>query len=246
VSVELQELPKRNLRRATEISAGIGISDVPCRTCRYKLCVTVVEKLTTTGLLAVAMEQIEGWLKKLGLSEYTERFVENDIEIDVLSELTDRDLQQLGISLGHRRKILRAIRELGGGAAPATPQPAAPAEPKPRDEAERRQLTVMFTDLVGSTALSARLDPEDFARVIGSYQNVCASTVAKFGGSVAKYLGDGVLAYFGYPEAHEDDSERAVRAGLQLIDAISAIDPRSGFKPQVRVGVATGLVVVVS
>jgi class 3 adenylate cyclase/predicted ATPase len=186
------------------------------------------------------MQPIAKWLDSLGLAEYADRFAENDIEIDVLSELTDRDLEQLGVSLGHRRKILRAIRDLGGGAAPVR----APPESKSRDDAERRQLTVMFTDLVGSTALSARLDPEDFARVIGSYQNICASAVAKFGGSVAKYLGDGVLAYFGYPEAHEDDSERAVRAGLELIDAISAIDPRSGFKPQVRVGVATGLVVV--
>jgi class 3 adenylate cyclase len=190
------------------------------------------------------MQPIAEWLGSLGLAEYADRFAENDIEIDVLSELTDRDLEQLGISLGHRRKILRAIRDLGGGAAPVAPQTTAPPEPKPRDDAERRQLTVMFTDLVGSTALSARLDPEDVARLISSYQNVCASAVAKFGGSVAKYLGDGVLAYFGYPEAHEDDSERAVRAGLQLIDAISAIDPRSGFKPQIRVGVATGLVVV--
>lgn len=190
------------------------------------------------------MQPIAQWLGSLGLAEYADRFAENDIEIDVLSELTDRDLEQLGISLGHRRKILRAIRDLVAGEAPAAPRPAATGEPKPRDDAERRQLTVMFTDLVGSTALSARLDPEDFARVIGSYQKVCASAVAQFGGLVAKYLGDGVLAYFGYPEAHEDDAERAVRAGLQLIDAISAMGPRSRVKLQVRIGVATGLVVV--
>jgi class 3 adenylate cyclase len=190
------------------------------------------------------MQPIAEWLASLGLAEYADRFAENDIEIDVLSELTDRDLAQLGISLGHRRKILRAIRDLGEGAAPVTPRPAAPPEPRPRDDAERRQLTVMFADLVDSTALPARLDPEDFAGVIGSYQSVCprrSPSSAALGGPVSWRWR---LAYFGYPEAHEDDSERAVRGGLQLIDAISAIDPCSGFKPQVRVGVAAGLVVV--
>src|SRR5499427_8329841 len=156
------------------------------------------------------MQQIEDWLKKLGMTEYTQRFAENDIDVSVLRHLTDQDLKEIGVSLGHRRKILASIAELG--AAPTRSQPAAPPEPKPRDDAERRQLTVMFTDLVGSTALSTKLDPEDLRSVIVAYQKCVAQTVGRFGGFVARYMGDGALVYFGYPQAHEDDAERAVRA----------------------------------
>ena len=155
------------------------------------------------------------------MSEYAERFAENDIDPSVLRDLTDQDLKELGVSLGHRRKMLRAIAELAG-AVPASPQPAL-AEPKPQDTAERRQVTVMFSDLVGSTALSARMDPEDLREVISAYQKCVAETVRRFGGFVAKYMGDGVLVYFGYPQAHEDDAERAVRAGLELIAAVGAL-----------------------
>ena len=186
------------------------------------------------------MQQIADWLEKLGMSEYAKRFAENDIDISVLRDLTDQDLKELDVSLGHRRKMLRAIAEFAG-AAPTSPQPAL-TEPKPHDTAERRQVTVMFSDLVGSTALSARMDPEDLREVISAYQKCVAETVQRFGGFVAKYMGDGVLIYFGYPQAHEDDADRAVRAGLEVIAAVSAL--KSPVPLQTRVGIATGMVVV--
>jgi class 3 adenylate cyclase/predicted ATPase len=184
---------------------------------------------------------ITEWLALLGLSEYAQRFVENDIDVSVLRHLTDQDLKELGVSLGHRRKMQAAIVQFAD-AAPVTPQAAAQPEPKPRDDAERRQLTVMFTDLVGSTALSTRLDPEELRVIIGAYHKAVAETVARFDGFVAKYMGDGVLAYFGYPRAHEDDAERAVRAGLTLVEAVGCLS--AGEPIEVRVGIATGLVVV--
>jgi class 3 adenylate cyclase len=187
------------------------------------------------------MQQIADWLEKLGMSEYAERFAESDIDTSVLRDLTDQDLKELGVSLGHRRKMLRAIAELAG-ANPPSPQPAL-TEPKPQDTAERRQVTVMFSDLVGSTALSARMDPEDLREVISAYQKCVAETVGRFGGFVAKYMGDGVLIYFGYPQAHEDDAERAVRAGLELVTAVSGLKAHAALL-QTRVGIATGLVVV--
>ena len=183
---------------------------------------------------------IDGWLRRIGLAQYAEMFRANDIDIELLGRLTNDDLKDIGVvSFGHRKKLLEAIAELGG-AVPVSPQPA--IEPKARDAAERRQVTVMFSDLVGSTALSARMDPEDLREVIAAYQKCVAETVRRFGGFVAKYLGDGVLVYFGYPEAHEDDAERAVRAGLELIAAVSALKTRASL--QTRVGIATGLVVV--
>jgi class 3 adenylate cyclase len=181
------------------------------------------------------MQQIADWLEKLDMSEYAQRFAENGIDVSVLRHLTDQDLEKVGVLLGHRRKMLAAIAELGGTAA------AAP-ERKPQDIAERRQVTVMFSDLVGSTALSARIDPEDLREVISAYQKCVAQTVQRFGGFVAKYMGDGVLVYFGYPQAHEDDAERAVRAGLELIEAVGGL--KSSAPLQARVGIATGLVVV--
>ena len=162
-----------------------------------------------------ATPQIADWLAKLGMSEYAERFAENRIDFSVLRDLTDQDLKDLGVVLGDRRKMLRAIAELTD-AISASPQPAQ-SEPKPQEAAERRQVTVMFSDLVGSTALSARMDPEDLREVISAYQKCVAETVGRFGGYVAKYMGDGVLIYFGYPQAHEDDAERAVRAALELV-----------------------------
>ena len=152
-----------------------------------------------------------------------------------------RDLEKIGVSLGHRRKILAAIAELSG-ASPSKHEPADGVEPKPQETAERRQVTVMFSDLVGSTALSARMDPEDLREVISAYQKCVAETVQRFRGFVAKYMGDGVLIYFGYPHAHEDDAERAVRAGLDLVGAVS--DLKTHAPLQTRVGIATGLVVV--
>jgi class 3 adenylate cyclase len=187
------------------------------------------------------MQQIADWLEKLGLSEYADRFAENRIDFSVLRDLTDQDLKDIGVVLGDRRKILRAISELAG-ASPATAQVHAVIEPKPQDSAERRQVTVMFSDLVGSTALSARMDPEDLREVISAYQKCVAGTVGRFGGFVAKYMGDGVLIYFGYPQAHEDDAERAVRAGLELVAAVGGLKTHAPL--QTRVGIATGLVVV--
>ena len=187
------------------------------------------------------MQQIADWLKKLGLPEYTDSFAENGIDISVLHDLTDQDLKDIGVLLGHRRKILRAIGELSS-AAPLITEPAVGTEPKAQDTAERRQVTVMFSDLVGSTALSARMDPEDLREVISAYQKSVAETVGRFGGFVAKYMGDGVLIYFGYPQAHEDDAERAVRAGLALVAAVSGLKTHAPL--QTRVGIATGLVVV--
>ena len=190
------------------------------------------------------MQQIADWLEKLGLSEYAQRFAENDIDFTILGDLTDQDLEKIGIaSLGHRRKLLRAIANLETieKSAPAAAV-AAPSAPLPLDTAERRQVTVMFADLVGSTALSARMDPEDLREVISAYQKCVAETVRRFDGFVAKYMGDGVLVYFGYPQAHEDDAERAVRAGLTVIDAISQLATQERLR--VRLGIASGLVVV--
>jgi class 3 adenylate cyclase len=188
---------------------------------------------------ALAMQQIADWLEKLGMSEYAERFAENRIDFSVLRDLTDQDLKDLGVVLGDRRKMLRAIGELEA-ASLAVPETS--IEPVSQDAAERRQVTVMFSDLVGSTALSARVDPEDLREVISAYQKCVAETVRRLGGFVAKYMGDGVLVYFGYPQAHEDDAERAVRAGLELIEAVGAL--KSTAPLQTRVGIATGLVVV--
>jgi len=186
------------------------------------------------------VQEIAEWLEKLGMSEYAQRFAENGIDVSVLRYLTDQDLEKIGVSLGHRRKMLAAIAELVG-AVQAPLQPTLTAS-QPQETAERRQVTVMFSDLVGSTALSGRMDPEDLREVISGYQKCVAQTVQRFGGFVAKYMGDGVLVYFGYPQAHEDDAERAVRAALELVAAVSALKAASPL--QTRVGIATGLVVV--
>jgi class 3 adenylate cyclase len=188
------------------------------------------------------MQQVADWLEKLGLGQYAQRFAENDISFSVLPDLTDQDLKDIGVSLGHRRQLLRAIAELTTGEK-ESPKPAvaSAASVAPQDTAER-QVTVMFSDLVGSTALSARMDPEDLREIISAYQKCVAETVKRFGGFVAKYMGDGVLVYFGYPQAHEDDAERAVRAALGLVRAVGSL--KSDAPLQTRVGIATGLVVV--
>jgi class 3 adenylate cyclase len=191
---------------------------------------------------------IAAWLQDLGLERYVPAFRENEIDERVLPSLTAEDLKDLGVTLvGHRRLLLDAIAALGSAgtaaAASATAVTAAPPDaPAPSTDAERRQLTVMFCDLVGSTALSTRHDPEDLRELIGDYHRAVAETVGRFDGFVAKYMGDGVLIYFGYPQAHEDDAERAVRAGLAVIEAVGKLPAREDLR--VRLGIATGLAVV--
>ena len=208
---------------------------------------------------------VAGWLQGLGLERYVPAFRDNEIDWEALPKLTAEDLKDLGVVLGgHRRKLLAAIAALGAAVPAATVTPASGDAPAPA-EAERRQLTVMFCDLVGSTALSARLDPEDLRAVIGAYHRCVAKVVGRGGGFVAKYMGDGVLAYFGYPRAGEHDAERAVRTALKLVEKVATPGrgpSAHGFSPwapakagvpgvetvaaaplQVRIGIATGLVV---
>jgi len=188
---------------------------------------------------------VGGWLRRLGLEQYEAAFRENKIDDTVLPSLTAEDLKDLGVGfVGHRRKLLDAIAVLRAEACVPVPlsDDNLATNKAAKDTAERRQVTVMFSDLVGSTALSARLDPEDLREVISAYQRCVAETVRRFGGFIARYMGDGVLIYFGYPAAHEDDAERAVRSGLALIDAVATLPAPEPL--QVRIGVATGMVVV--
>jgi class 3 adenylate cyclase len=190
------------------------------------------------------MTDIRKWLEAIGLGQYADAFEANEIEMDLLAQVDDQMLKDIGVSIGgHRLRIRNAIAKL---------EPAPVAEVNlsatihkhetTAASAERRQLTVMFCDLVGSTALSTKLDPEDLRAVIGGYHQCVAETVARFDGFVAKYMGDGVLVYFGYPQAHEDDAERAVRAGL---DIVAVVERHRAPEPlKVRIGIATGLVVV--
>ncbi len=195
--------------------------------------------------------EVGWWLEELGLSEYAEAFAENRIDADVLPTLTNDDLKDIGVvAVGDRRKMLNAIRALSERDDEATdeiaPKPDPSGQPGRTREAERRQLTVMFCDLVGSTDLSTRLDPEDLQDVIRGYQDMVTEIIREFDGFIAKYMGDGVLVYFGYPQAHEDDAERAARAGLAIIDAIADLATPDGETKSlaVRIGVATGPVVV--
>jgi class 3 adenylate cyclase/predicted ATPase len=190
-----------------------------------------------------AIMDVGGWLRRLGLEQHEAAFRENKIDDTVLPSLTAEDLKDLGVGfIGHRRKLLDAIAALRAEASEPAPQSDAVLATAAKDTAERRQVTVMFSDLVGSTALSARLDPEDLREVISAYQRCVAEIVGRFGGFVARYMGDGVLIYFGYPAAHEDDAERAVRSGLALIDAVATLPAPEPL--QVRIGAATGMVVV--
>ena len=192
--------------------------------------------------------EVASWLRQLGLEQYYSAFRDSDVDGDVLPDLTAEDLIGMGVtSIGHRRKLLAAIAAIGAEV-PAPAETAASASAPVsaavtvQAGAERRQLTVMFCDIVGSTALSTQFDPEDLRELIGGYQRAVAETVGRFDGFVAQYMGDGVLIYFGYPQAHEDDAERSVRAALATIEAVSKL---TGPVPlRVRIGIATGLVVV--
>ena len=213
---------------------------------------------------------IAAWLRGLGLERYEAAFCDNEIDWAVLPELTADDLKDIGVTaVGHRRKLLAAMAALRAPGSPLDPIPPTapsggrplptPGTPSPGGhpgasahatggrvlaEAERRHLTIMFCDLVGSTPLATRLDPEDLRDVIGAYHRAVAEVIGSLDGFVAKYMGDGVLAYFGYPRAHEDDAERAVRAGLALVEAVPRLELAAQVRLQVRIGIATGLVVV--
>lgn len=184
------------------------------------------------------MESIGAWLERLGLGQYTRVFEENDLDPEIMPEITEADLSSLGVSLGHRKKILAAVR---------MPLDAPPPDRRP-DGGERRQLTVMFCDLVGFTALAEQLDPEEVREIVAAYQRTVSSIVDELSGHVAQLLGDGVMVYFGHPRAHEDDAERAVRAGLRIVERLAAsgsVPPLpADLRLEVRVGIDTGVTVV--
>ena len=189
------------------------------------------------------MNDIGQWLEQHGLGQYAEAFANNDIDFRALPTLTEEDLKELGLSLGHRRILQQAIAEFAERESTETETTDQAGEPVvPTGEAERRQLTIMFCDLVGSTALSESMDLEEYREVLTAYQAAVRKATEHYGGYIARYMGDGLLAYFGYPQAHEGDPERAVRAALTSVDAVSALDLVSPL--EVRIGIATGPVVV--
>jgi class 3 adenylate cyclase/predicted ATPase len=185
---------------------------------------------------------IHSWLAEQGFAKYAELFASNEIDLDVLPELTDADLKDIGIiALGDRKRLLKAIASLEA-AKLSSVVPTATSQPL--TDAERRLITVLFCDLVGSTALASRLDAEDMRDILSAYHRCCVEQISTAGGVVAKYIGDGVLAYFGYPQAHEDDAEGAARAALALTEAVPKLRTEQGAVLQIRVGIATGVVVV--
>lgn len=190
------------------------------------------------------MRSVKEWLTELDLAAHAVAFEENAIDWEILAELTDGDLRELGVTtLGHRKKLLKAISRLAEESTDSVPvRSTLPAQAPPI--AERRQLTVMFCDLAGSTTLSERYDPEDLGDIVRAYQTACGQVIDQFGGYIARYMGDGILVYFGFPLAHEDDAARALQAGLGILDAVGQLQPRPGLSLQVRIGVATGPVVV--
>ena len=187
------------------------------------------------------MSDLRDWLHRNKFEQYADAFEANDIDLDILTELSDRDLEQLGLSLGNRRRLLKAIAERGTAEARPTP---ADAEGSGSADAERRQVTVLFADMVGSTALSGKVDPELLGGLIRRYQDATAGAIGRYGGFVAKFMGDGVLAYFGFPSAFEDAAERGVRAAIGILAEVGGIELPDGTRVQARIGIATGLVVV--
>ena len=188
---------------------------------------------------------IVGWLQNLGLGRYGPLFIKSAIDSDVLPDLTDHDLEKIGIPLGDRKRIIRAIRAtLASSPIPLSTNPPAPATQQYAASAERRHLTVMICDLVGSTALSTRLDPEEMAAVIDAFHATCAQIISAYDGFLVDFQGDGILAHFGYPRAHEDDAERTARASLELVAALARLETPAAVPLTVRIGIATGLVVV--
>src|SRR5262245_10543413 len=190
---------------------------------------------------------VGGWLRSLGLGRYELAFIENAIDFDVVPELTEGDLEKLGMQLGDRKRVIKAIKAMAGGSPSAlitSEESEPPSNSSPITGAERRHLTVMICDLVGSTALSARLDPEEMGAVIDAFQSACARITRAFDGFLVDFQGDGILAYFGYPRAHEDDAERTVRAGLEIAAAVARLKTPAEEPLSVRIGIATGLVMV--
>ena len=201
------------------------------------------------------MQQIADWLENIGMSEYAQRFAENRIDFSVLPDLTDQDLEKLGVVLGDRRKMLRAIANLDDkspGVAPepvlSSAQPTAAATAAAEATGERRYLTVMFCDLVGSTSISAQLDAEEWRDLVGTYLDAASAAVTEMGGHVAKKLGDGLMVLFGYPVAQENDAERAARAALSIQRALAEVNRKNAAagKPALnaRIGIEIGPVVV--
>ena len=190
------------------------------------------------------MSDLRDWLRKNKLEQYADAFEANDIDLDILSELTEHDLETLGMSLGNRRRLVKAIAEHAGDGSATTSTPAHGLESGASGEAERRQVTVLFCDLVGSTALSGEIDPEPLGALIRRYQDAAAGAIGRFGGFVARIMGDGVLAYFGFPRAFEDAAERAVRAAIDILAEVGGIARPDGTRLEARIGIATGLVVV--
>lgn len=188
------------------------------------------------------MSTIAAWLDGLGLGQYARVFDANAIDMETLPHLTEADLEKVNVALGHRKRIIRAIAALTNGNFETSADFSAAATPI--SEAERRQLTVLFCDLVGSTALAVQLDPEDLSAVIRRFQGTCAAIIKQGGGHIARYMGDGILAYFGYPQAHEDDAESAVRTALDLVAKVGQLLLPSHDPLQIRVGIATGVVIV--
>ena len=201
-------------------------------------------------------EDIRTWLENLGLAQYGDTFADNDIASDILADLTEDHLEKMGVSIGNRLRLLKAIgAEAADAPAPAATPVAAdiraaapPPEPLPSSDAERRPLTVMFCDLADSTALSTRLDPEDLQDVIRAYQETCSALIRNYEGFVAKYMGDGILVYFGYPKSLERNAERAVRSALDIVGAMGELNNTlgrdKGIEFAVRIGIATGIVMV--
>lgn len=192
---------------------------------------------------------LKRWLEAIGLGHYSDLFAQHRLDLDVMPDLTESDLVGLGLPLGDRKRLQRAMAALFKAETAETPAPAARPQARTEVGAERRQLTTMFCDMVDSTSLSVQFDPEDVRDMIASFRETCVRVVKHYEGFAARFVGDGILVYFGYPTAHEDDAERAVRAGLEIVRVLStarAIEPRGALthSPAVRIGIATGLVVV--
>jgi class 3 adenylate cyclase/predicted ATPase len=190
------------------------------------------------------MTNLQRWLEEIGLPQYANLFSNNDIDWEILPDLTEHDLEKLGVSLGHRKKLIKAIQARCDSLQVPNRTDDPRSRPAETQSAERRHLTVLFCDLVGSTSLSARLDPEDFRKILFEFQRCCSEAIRRYDGHIARLMGDGVLAYFGFPSAHEDDAERAVKAALEIVESLPALVVPATGKLEVRIGIASGLVVV--